>query len=142
MKIETIKERLNEGSLKFYAWATYKKVIKPTVHEKRDVIKASSAVIICLVAALTMLVLPSVAFAQDVSTALGGITKILKQIVDVFIGEWGYYIGIIALAIQGIRWKLGQISVMQLGGWALGICLVFFAPNIVKGIKESAGATS
>lgn len=140
MKIETIKEYLNEGSLKIYAWATYKKMVKPTVHEKRDRIKTSTAATIYLVAALTILVFPSAAFAQDVSSALSGITTILKQIVDVFIKEWGYYIGIIALAIQGIRWKLGQISVMQLGGWALGICLVFFAPNIVGGIRDSAGS--
>lgn len=71
--------------------------------------------------------------------AFGGITDFLKGITNLLIFEWGYYIGIITLAIQGYRWKTGRIDLMQLGGWGLGIGLVFFAPAIVGDLKGRAG---
>ncbi len=91
-----------------------------------------------LVAALIFL--PQFAHAQDATAALGGITTFLKSIANLLIFEWGYYIGIITLAIQGYRWKTGRIDLMTLGGWGLGIALVFFAPNIVTTIKSNASA--
>jgi type IV secretion system protein VirB2 len=93
-----------------------------------------------LVAALILL--PDLAQAQAQDTgAFGGITAFLKSITTLLIYEWGYYIGIITLAIQGYRWKSGRIDMMALGGWGLGIGLVFFAPNIVNDLKSrSAGS--
>lgn len=93
-----------------------------------------------LVAALILL--PELAQAQTTdNAAFGGITAFLKSIATLLIYEWGYYIGIITLAVQGYRWKTGRIDMMTLGGWGLGIGLVFFAPNIVNDLKSrSAGA--
>ncbi|VBO44865.1 TrbC/VirB2 family protein [Burkholderia pseudomallei] len=92
-----------------------------------------------IVAAFVLL--PELAHAQDASGTFGGITSFLKSITQLLIYEWGYYIGIVTLAIQGYRWKTGRIDLMQLGGWGLGIGLVFFAPNIVSDLKaRSAGS--
>lgn len=89
----------------------------------------------------TLLFLPQLAHAQAVGGTFGGITAFLKSITELLIYEWGYYIGIITLAIQGYRWKTGRIDLMQLGGWGLGIGIVFFAPNIVSDLKaRSAGS--
>ncbi|MDB5795637.1 MAG: type secretion protein [Noviherbaspirillum sp.] len=90
-----------------------------------------------LMVALT--VLPHVAYAQSAGGAFGGITDFLKSITNLLIFEWGYYIGIITLGIQGYRWKTGRIDMMQLGGWGLGIALVFFAPQIVADLRNRAG---
>ena len=84
---------------------------------------------------------PEIAFAQaSDSKAFGGITDFLKSITKLLIMEWGYYIGIITLAIQGYRWKTGRIDLMQLAGWGLGIGLVFFAPTIVADLRSRAGS--
>lgn len=142
MTIEAIGRQMTDAGIKFYVWATYKKVQKSKMGDGS--VKISASVQMSLILVMILLVFPSMATAQSssgVSSALSGITDILKEVVEVFIFDWGYYIGIIALAVQGIRWKLGQINIMQLGGWALGICLVFFAPGIVKGIKSSAGTS-
>ena len=88
----------------------------------------------------TLIFLPEFAHAQVAGGAFGGITAFLKSITNLLIFEWGYYIGIITLAIQGYRWKTGRIDLMQLGGWGLGIGLVFFAPSIVSDIKSRAGS--
>jgi len=79
------------------------------------------------------------AVAAEVSP-FSGVTEFLKSIANLLILEWGYYIGIITLAIQGYRWKTGRIDLMELGGWGLGIGLVFFAPNIVADLKSHAGS--
>lgn len=90
-----------------------------------------------------LLLLPGLASAQtaDASGLFGGLTSILKSVVNLVIYEWGYYIGIITLAIQGYRWKTGRIDLMQLGGWGFGIALVFFAPNLVSSIRSAAGGS-
>jgi type IV secretion system protein VirB2 len=85
--------------------------------------------------------LPQFAYAQDAGGPFGGITAFLKSITNLLIFEWGYYIGIITLAIQGYRWKTGRIDLMALGGWGLGIGLVFFAPNIVSDLRSRAGGS-
>ncbi|SAL00348.1 TrbC/VIRB2 family protein [Caballeronia arationis] len=87
---------------------------------------------------LALVLLPEIAQAQDAAGAFTGITAFLKSITNLLIFEWGYYIGIITLAIQGIRWKSGRIDLMTLGGWGLGIGLVFFAPNIVGDLRNRA----
>lgn len=91
---------------------------------------------------LAFIMLPQLAHAQaDPAGAFSGMTAFIKGFANLPIFEWGYYIGTITLAIQGYRWKTGRIDLMQLGGWGLGICLVFFAPNIVQSIKVSSGGT-
>ncbi|WP_459909852.1 TrbC/VirB2 family protein [Caballeronia sp. HLA56] len=88
-----------------------------------------------------LLLLPQFAHAQDASGTFGGITAFLRSVTQLLIYEWGYYIGIITLAIQGYRWKTGRIDLMTLGGWGLGIGLVFFAPNIVSDLKARSAGT-
>lgn len=89
---------------------------------------------------LALVLIPQVAHAQSAAGTFGGITAFLKSITNLLIYEWGYYIGIITLAIQGYRWKTGRIDLMTLGGWGLGLGLVFFAPNIVSDLRSrSAG---
>lgn len=89
---------------------------------------------------LLLMTLPEVSHAApDSAKTFGGVTEFLKSITSLLIFEWGYYIGIITLAIQGYRWKTGRIDLMQLGGWGLGIALVLFAPNIVGDLKSRAG---
>lgn len=90
---------------------------------------------------LVILAMPQLAAANAGASAFGGITDFLKSITNLLIFEWGYYIGIITLAIQGYRWKTGRIDLMTLGGWGLGIGLVFFAPNIVSDLRSRAGGT-
>ncbi|RWA37002.1 TrbC/VirB2 family protein [Xylella fastidiosa] len=89
----------------------------------------------------TLMFLPQFAYAQDASGTFSGITAFLRSITNLLIYEWGYYIGIITLAIQGYRWKTGRIDLMQLGGWGLGIGLVFFAPNIVSDLKSRSSGS-
>ena len=97
----------------------------------------------CNGALLALTLLPQFAHAQSTGGAdvFGGLTSFLKTIANLLIFEWGYYIGIITLAIQGYRWKTGRIDLMQLGGWGLGIGLVFFAPNIVGNLRSAAGGS-
>jgi type IV secretion system protein VirB2 len=90
---------------------------------------------------IALLFLPQLAHAQDASGTFGGITAFLRSVTQLLIYEWGYYIGIITLAIQGYRWKTGRIDLMTLGGWGLGIGLVFFAPNIVSDLKARSAGT-
>ncbi|WP_175983231.1 TrbC/VirB2 family protein [Caballeronia zhejiangensis] len=92
----------------------------------------------CVVA---LLFFPQFAHAQDASGTFGGITTFLRSVTQLLIYEWGYYIGIVTLAIQGYRWKTGRIDLMTLGGWGLGIGLVFFAPNIVSDLKSRSAGT-
>ncbi|CAL8481738.1 TrbC/VirB2 family protein [Caballeronia sp. S22] len=90
---------------------------------------------------IALIFLPQLAHAQDASGTFGGITTFLRSITQLLIYEWGYYVGIITLAIQGYRWKTGRIDLMTLGGWGLGIGLVFFAPNIVSDLKSRSAGT-
>ena len=90
---------------------------------------------------ISFILLPQFAYAQTAPGAFDGITAFLKSITQLLIYEWGYYIGIITLAIQGYRWKTGRIDLMTLGGWGLGIGLVFFAPSIVSDIKSRSGGS-
>ncbi len=89
---------------------------------------------------MMVILLPEAGYAAADSTkTFGGITDFLKSITHLLIYEWGYYLGIITLAIQGYRWKTGRIDLMQLGGWGLGIALVLFAPHIVGDLKSRSG---
>lgn len=59
---------------------------------------------------ISLVFLPQLAHAQAVGGAFGGLTEFLKAITNLLIFEWGYYIGIITLAIQGYRWKTGRAA--------------------------------
>jgi len=88
---------------------------------------------------MALIWLPALAHAQGVGSFGDGVTQLLKTVVNLVVFEWGYYLGIILLAIQGYRWKTGRCDLMELGRWGLGIILVFFAPNIVSDIRSRAG---
>lgn len=88
---------------------------------------------------ILLVISPQLALAQSAGATFGGITEFLRSITNLLIFEWGYYIGIMTLAIQGYRWKTGRIDLMTLGGWGLGIGLVFFAPNIVGDLRNRSG---
>jgi type IV secretion system protein VirB2 len=90
---------------------------------------------------LAITILPQLAYAQDATSAFSGVTSFLRSIANLLIYEWGYYIGIITLAVQGYRWKTGRIDLMALGGWGLGIGLVFFAPNIVQSLRSASSGS-
>lgn len=112
----------------------------PTPDDKVD--RALALTVNVLVIAFVLL--PQIAHAQaagGTGGAFGGITAFLKSITQLLIYEWGYYIGIITLAIQGYRWKTGRIDLLQLGGWGLGIGLVFFAPNIVSDLRARSSGS-
>lgn len=83
--------------------------------------------------------LPALAHAQGIGGFGDGVTQLLKTMVHLIVFEWGYYLGILLLAIQGYRWKTGRCDLMELGRWGLGIVLVFFAPNIVGEFRSRAG---
>lgn len=85
-------------------------------------------------------VAPQYAMAQSFGGGFSGIGDFLGEIANLLIFEWGYYLGIITLAIQAIRWKTGRIDLFALGAWAAGIFIVFWAPQIVRGIRNSAGS--
>ena len=118
--------------------------IKSLVPLLKNLIEKDQVDMILSMTANTLLIcvilIPELAQAQqEDSKPFGGITDFLRSITQLLIMEWGYYIGIITLAIQGYRWKTGRIDLMQLGGWGLGIGLVFFAPSIVGDLRSRAG---
>src|SRR5437868_1284013 len=69
---------------------------------------------------MAMVLLPPLAHAQGAAGVGDGVTQLLKTVVNLVVFEWGYYLGIILLAIQGYRWKTGRCDLMDLGKWALG----------------------
>ncbi|CAG9183979.1 TrbC/VirB2 family protein [Cupriavidus respiraculi] len=105
-----------------------------TVERAEPVFHAASHVVIA-----AALVLPQCAHAQGVGGIGSGVTDLLKMVANLVVFEWGYYLGIILLAFQGYRWKTGRCDLMELGRWAFGIILVFFAPNIVTEFRGRAG---
>lgn len=126
---------------KIYARLCHKKSSDLLNNEMAERIDRLFNYLICIL----IFLLPQFVYAQETTEAAAGtfdgITAFLKSITKLLILEWGYYIGIITLAIQGYRWKTGRIDLMTLGGWGLGIALVFFAPNIVGDLKTRAGNT-
>ncbi|MEW4339650.1 TrbC/VirB2 family protein [Chromobacterium vaccinii] len=90
--------------------------------------------------ALILMLTPCAAMADGVGIAdmFAPVTSMLKEIVNLLIFTWGYYLGILALAVQGIRCWQGKIGLDRLGIWAIGITIVFFAPNLVSYWKNKA----
>lgn len=83
-------------------------------------------------------VLPEIAnAAMDFSS----VKNLLKDIVSFLIFDIGYYLGILAIVVQGFRAKSGRVEWSTFGWTVAGVFLVFFAPNIVTEIKSGA-ATS
>lgn len=108
-------------------WARMVERAEPVFHGAAHVVIAAA------------LVLPQCAHAQGVGGIGSGVTDLLKMVANLVVFEWGYYLGIILLAFQGYRWKTGRCDLMELGRWAFGIILVFFAPNIVAEFRGRAG---
>lgn len=69
------------------------------------------------------------------------LTNLIKQTVNFLIFDLGYYLGIAAIAIQGMRAKSGRIEWSTFFWTCAGVFIVFFAPNFVTQIKNGA-ATS
>jgi type IV secretion system protein VirB2 len=91
---------------------------------------------------MSLVLVPGIADAASLSgSPFGGLTPLLKTVANQLIYEWGYYIGIITLGIQGYRFKTGRIDLMTLGAWGFGIGMVFFAPNIVGRIRAASGGS-
>lgn len=87
---------------------------------------------------LGVMLAPELAHAQAMGGLFAGITEFFRELVRVLILEWGFYLGILGLAIQGFRAKMGHISWGSFGGWFVGISVVFFAPAIVTYIRDRA----
>lgn len=87
---------------------------------------------------LTFSLLPEFANADMDFSAL---TNLAKSVVTFLIFDLGYYIGIAAIAIQGLRAKSGRISWAEFIATGIGVFIVFFAPNIVTTIKSGAASS-
>ena len=86
---------------------------------------------------LSLSVLPDVAnAAMDFSS----VTNLLKDVVSFLIFDIGYYLGILAIVVQGFRAKSGRVEWSTFGWTIAGVFLVFFAPNIVGEIKSGASS--
>ncbi|MCC7005105.1 MAG: TrbC/VirB2 family protein [Ottowia sp.] len=86
---------------------------------------------------VTALLTPELAMAQSFSP----VTSFLRNIVQFVIFDAGYYIGALALAIVGYKFKAGEINMMNALRVVIGIFLVFFAPNLVATIRSTVGST-
>ena len=72
---------------------------------------------------------------------MSSVKNLLKDVVSFLIFDIGYYLGILAIVVQGFRAKSGRVEWATFGWTVAGVFLVFFAPNIVAEIKSGA-ATS
>ena len=72
---------------------------------------------------------------------MSSVKNLLKDVVSFLIFDIGYYLGILAIVVQGFRAKSGRVEWSTFGWTVAGVFLVFFAPNIVTEIKSGA-ATS
>ncbi|NWD80912.1 TrbC/VirB2 family protein [Pseudomonas reactans] len=89
-------------------------------------------------------VLGSLALLPEFANAamdFSSVKNLLKDIVSFLIFDIGYYLGILAIVVQGFRAKSGRVEWSTFGWTVAGVFLVFFAPNIVAEIKSGA-ATS
>ena len=99
---------------------------------------AKAEKIVVLGSLFSLSVLPEIAnAAMDFSS----VKNLLKDIVSFLIFDIGYYLGILAIVVQGFRAKSGRVEWSTFGWTVAGVFLVFFAPNIVAEIKSGA-ATS
>ncbi|RMO85325.1 hypothetical protein ALQ34_00448 [Pseudomonas syringae pv. maculicola] len=99
---------------------------------------AKAEKIVVLGSLFSLSVLPEIANAtMDFSS----VKNLLKDIVSFLIFDIGYYLGILAIVVQGFRAKSGRVEWSTFGWTVAGVFLVFFAPNIVGEIKSGA-ATS
>lgn len=91
-----------------------------------------------LVCVLAFAAMPGFAHAQVDFTPL---TNLIKQVVNFLIFDLGYYLGIAAIAIQGMRAKSGRIEWSMFFWTCAGVFIVFFAPNFVTQIKNGAASS-
>lgn len=83
-------------------------------------------------------VLPEIANA---AVDFSSIKNLLKDVVSFLIFDIGYYLGILAIVVQGFRATSGRIDWSTFGWTVVGVFLVFFAPNIVTEIKSGAASS-
>ena len=69
---------------------------------------------------------------------MSSVKNLLKDVVSFLIFDIGYYLGILAIVVQGFRAKSGRVEWATFGWTVAGVFLVFFAPNIVAEIKSGA----
>lgn len=84
---------------------------------------------------LALAVMPTLAHA-DVD--FGPLKDLFKSAVQFLIYDMGYYLGIAAIAIQGMRAKSGRIEWSTFLWCCAGVFIVFFAPSFVDQIKQNA----
>ena len=84
---------------------------------------------------LAFAAMPTLAHA-DVD--FGPLKDLFKAAVQFLIYDLGYYLGIAAIAIQGMRAKSGRIEWSTFLWCCAGVFIVFFAPNFVDQIKANA----
>lgn len=86
----------------------------------------------------------SISLLPEVANAaldMSSVKNLLKDIVSFLIFEIGYYLGILAIVVQGFRAKGGRVEWSTFGWTVAGVFLVFFAPNIVAEIKAGAASS-
>ena len=69
------------------------------------------------------------------------VKNLLKDVVSFLIFDIGYYLGILAIVVQGFRATTGRVAWSTFGWTVAGVFLVFFAPNIVTEIKSGAASS-
>lgn len=72
---------------------------------------------------------------------MSSVKNLLKDVVSFLIFDIGYYLGILAIVVQGFRAKSGRVEWSTFGWTVAGVFLVFFAPNIVTEIKSGAASS-
>lgn len=82
---------------------------------------------------------PNDAFAQASGPLFDSGTNFLNALVGLLTSTWARAIGIIAVAILGIMYMLGRISMQITIAVVVGIILVFGAPSIVDSVAGSIG---
>lgn len=82
---------------------------------------------------------PTDAFAQASGPLFDSGTNFLNALVGLLTSTWARAIGIIAVAILGIMYMLGRISMQITIAVVVGIILVFGAPSIVDSVAGSIG---
>ena len=79
------------------------------------------------------------AFAQSSGPLFDSGTNFLNALSALLTSTWARAIGIIAVAILGIMYMLGRISMQVTIAVVVGIILVFGAPAIVDSVAGSIG---
>jgi type IV secretion system protein VirB2 len=82
---------------------------------------------------------PADAFAQSSGPLFDSGTNFLNALSNLLTSTWARAFGIIAVAVLGIMYMLGRISMQVTIAVVAGIILVFGAPAIVDSVASSIG---